>query len=197
LKNGNIVYGVEPNSEMREAGERLLRGYARFHSVAARAEETTLAAAGVDLITAGQAFHWFDRVKARDEFSRILKDRGWVVIVFNERLTTVSPFLAAYEQLVKTYATDYEQVDHRRLNVGVMDEFFGAGAHYLKRLRNVQHFDLEGITGRLRSSSYMPEPAHPNYAPMLEELQQIFEAYQTGGQVAFEYLTQVYYGHLN
>ena len=45
LPNGNRVYGVEPNLEMREAGERLLAKYARFTSVAATAEATTLASA--------------------------------------------------------------------------------------------------------------------------------------------------------
>src|SRR5215813_6649498 len=53
LKNGNEVYGVEPNLEMREAGAALLKGYPRFHSVAARAEDTTLAEHSVDFITAG------------------------------------------------------------------------------------------------------------------------------------------------
>ena len=52
LENGNRVFGVEPNREMREAGERFLIGYERFKSVAATAEETTLAGGSVDLLTA-------------------------------------------------------------------------------------------------------------------------------------------------
>ena len=56
LRNGNAVYGIEPNREMREAAERLLKDYPRFRSVAAQAEETTLDDAGVDFVTAGQAF---------------------------------------------------------------------------------------------------------------------------------------------
>jgi Dimethyladenosine transferase (rRNA methylation) len=35
LDNGNQVYAVEPNSEMRQAGERLLGHNPRFSSVAA------------------------------------------------------------------------------------------------------------------------------------------------------------------
>src|SRR5207245_7368130 len=60
LSNGNQVFGIEPNREMREAGEQLLRSYPKFASVAASAEATTLAEASVDFVTAGQAFHWFD-----------------------------------------------------------------------------------------------------------------------------------------
>ncbi len=70
LKNGNRVYGVEPNAEMRSAAEAALAGYANFFSVAGKAEASGLATKSVDLVTAGQAFHWFDAEKARVEFRR-------------------------------------------------------------------------------------------------------------------------------
>src|SRR5262249_24618794 len=88
LRNGNVVYGIEPNREMREAAARLLKDYPRFRSLSAQAEETTLDDASVDFITAGQAFHWFDRKKTRVEFARILKPRGRVSLIWNERVVT-------------------------------------------------------------------------------------------------------------
>ncbi|HEY8460745.1 MAG TPA: class I SAM-dependent methyltransferase [Blastocatellia bacterium] len=196
LKNGNEVYGVEPNREMREAAERLLKNYARFRSVAARAEETTLPERSVDFITAGQSFHWFDRERTRGEFARILKPRGWVVLIWNERAVTTTPFLAAYEQLLKNYSTDYERVDHRRVDYGVVRDFFGSDQVELERFDNAQVFDYEGVKGRLLSSSYAPEAGHPNYEPMLAELERIFQAHQHEGKVVFEYVTQMYYGRL-
>src|SRR5437764_251262 len=60
LDHGNMVYGIEPNREMREAAEKLLKGYRNFHSVNGTAESTTLAESSVDFVIAGQAFHWFD-----------------------------------------------------------------------------------------------------------------------------------------
>src|SRR5215475_10691159 len=60
LENGNRVYGVEPNREMREAAERLLTGYPRFSSVTGTAEDTTLADRSVHFATAAQAAHWID-----------------------------------------------------------------------------------------------------------------------------------------
>src|ERR1700688_3333600 len=59
LENGNAVFGVEPNPEMRNAGERLLAGFSRFNSVAGSAEATTLADHSIDFVTAAQAAHWF------------------------------------------------------------------------------------------------------------------------------------------
>src|SRR6516162_5536079 len=65
LENGNRLFGVEPNAEMRSAGERLLAEYKNFTSISGSAEQTGLAARSVDLIAAGQSFHWFDRPRAR------------------------------------------------------------------------------------------------------------------------------------
>ncbi|MGE0128873.1 MAG: class I SAM-dependent methyltransferase [Blastocatellales bacterium] len=194
LRNGNPVYGVEPNREMREAAERLLKNYPRFHSVAAKAEETALDGASVDFIVAGQAFHWFDREKTKAEFIRILKPRGWVALVWNERVVDTTPFLAAYEQLLKDYSTDYEQVDHRRIDAGVIRDFFGSDNFKLKQFENIQVFDYEGLKGRLLSSSYAPEAGHPNYEPMIAQLERIFQEYQREGRVDFEYVTLMYYG---
>src|SRR5271154_1515768 len=73
LENGNRVFGVEPNAEMRRAGEEYLAAFPRFTSVAGTAEATTLPDHSVDIVTAAQAAHWFDRAKARREFVRILK----------------------------------------------------------------------------------------------------------------------------
>src|SRR3989337_1752458 len=38
LKNRNVVFGVEPNKEMREIAERLLKDYPNFKSVDGAAE---------------------------------------------------------------------------------------------------------------------------------------------------------------
>ena len=81
LENGNPVVGVEPNAEMREAGERLLAAFPKFTSIAGTAEATTLADRSMDFVTAAQAAHWFDRERARHEFVRILKPGGRIAIL--------------------------------------------------------------------------------------------------------------------
>jgi ubiquinone/menaquinone biosynthesis C-methylase UbiE len=196
LKNGARVFGVEPNREMRAAAERLLGGHARFTSVAATAEATTLPAHSVDFVTAGQAFHWFDRQQARQEFRRILKPQGWVVLVWNERRTKATPFLEAYEKLLLTYAVDYASVDHRLITDEIIAAFFRPGAFKLKVFESNQPQDFEGCQGRLLSASYTPRADHPNYEPRLAELRSIFDAYQVNGTVPFEYDTKLYYGQL-
>ena len=163
LPNGNRVYGVEPNPEMREAGERLLAKYARFTSVAATAEATTLPDACADFVVAGQAFHWFDIPATRAEFTRILKPDGWIVLMWNERHVSDTIFLRNYERILKTYCPEYAIVDHRRVDARTLHKFFGRQGFKFAHFDNAQKFDFEGLRGRLLSSSYVPEPGQPNH----------------------------------
>ncbi len=196
LNNGNQVFAVEPNREMRQAGERLFGNKPGFHSVDAKAEATTLPDHSVDFIAAGQAFHWFDREKAREEFLRILKLGGWVILVWNDREIDTTPFLIEYEQLLKRYATDYDQVNHKLVDETILGRFYRTHGFKLKVFDNLQRFDFTGLEGRLLSSSYAPEAGHPNHAPMLAELERIFQAHQVNGRVEFVYKTTMYYGQL-
>lgn len=191
LRHGNEVYGVEPNREMREAGERLLAGFARFHSVDARAEATGLGDASVDLVAAGQAFHWFDPDKARAEFRRILKPGGWTALIWNERKESGTPFLEDFEALLRRYGTDYAEVSRARVGTAAIARFFGAGGCATRTFANAQEFDLAGLRGRLLSSSYAPAAGHPDHEPMLAELERVFRARRTGGRVTMEYETTV------
>jgi SAM-dependent methyltransferase len=195
LKNGNRVYGVEPNEAMRKAGEEYLAAYDNFSSVDASAEATTLAAASMDFVTAGQSFHWFDSAAARREFRRILKPGGWVVIAWNDRQMD-TPFASAYENLLVKYGTDYTHVREAYPEAPVVNEFFGAGSFSQHSLPNAQVLDWDGLGGRLRSSSYAPQEGQPNYAPMMAELEQLFRANQKDGSVRMEYSTHVYFGRL-
>jgi ubiquinone/menaquinone biosynthesis C-methylase UbiE len=193
LENGNKVSGVEPNAEMRYAGEQQLAGFSAFTSVAGTAEATTLDDESVDFVTAAQAAHWFDKQQARHEFARILRPVGWLVLLWNERLIDTTPFLRDYEKLLLTYGTDYEEVRHERTGV---NEFFDPQPFQERVFSNYQKFDYAGIEGRLLSSSYVPGPGDAKYQPMLRELRRVFDAHAVGGRATFEYKTRVYFGRV-
>ena len=195
LENGNRVFGIEPNDDMREAAERLLSGFLNFNSIAATAEATTLPDHSVDFVTAAQAAHWFNRGQARQEFARILKPGGWLALLWNERLTDSTPFLRAYERLLLAYGTDYQDIRHERTTDAV-NEFFDPAPLQERVFEMRQEFDYAGVEGRLLSSSYAPGPEHPQHAPMLRELRRVFDANVVEGRTAFEYKTRMYFGRL-
>jgi SAM-dependent methyltransferase len=196
LDFGCEVFGVEPNPEMRAGAERQLAALSRFHSIDGRAEATTLPAASVDLVTAGQAFHWFDPPATRTEFRRILKPGGCVVLIWNERLVTPG-FLTEYEELLQRLSNDYGRVDHRRIDSGEIARFFEHDAFRTAAFDNRQDFDWNGIRGRLLSSSYAPLPGSPKYPEMMEQLEAIFTKHQQEGRVAVLYETKLYAGKLD
>jgi len=187
LEEGCEVFGVEPNPEMRAAGARLLARYPRFHSVEGRAEATGLPDAGVDFVTAGQAFHWFDPTAAGREFARILKPGGHLVLVWNER--AVRPgFQEAYDAVVRRYAPEISRIQH-----AAIDCVFGGPVWRLVEFENRQELDLEGLQGRLASSSYAPLPETPGHQQMLNALAELFAAHQSGGRITLLYDTKVYF----
>ena len=147
LENGNRVFGVEPNADMRKAGEEYLAAYPHFTSVAGSADATTLPESSVILVTAAQAAHWFDFPSARWEFMRILKPTGARVLLWNERQLDSTPFLRDYEKLLRKFGTDYDQV-HHELTTSRIDEFFAPSPFHEQAFPSRQEFDYAGLKGR-------------------------------------------------
>ena len=196
LERGSDVTAAEPNRAMREAAEKTLGGYPNFQAVSGSAEATTLADRSVGFIVCAQAFHWFDRTAAQAEFRRILEPGGQVVLIWNSRLTQGTPFREAYEQLLRTYATDYDKVNHKNISSAELHSFFKEGTMQEKTFAMSQKFDFESLKGRLLSSSYSPEPGHPDHMPMMAELLHLFDQNQQEGIVPFDYETEIFWGEV-
>lgn len=196
LRNGNTVYAVEPNKEMREAAERELSHNKNFISIQGSAEETMLEDNSIDTITSAQAFHWFNREKAKSEFKRILKPVHKVILIWNNRLTNADDFSIKYEELLKTYANDYQEVRHENIGGKELNYFFYDGKYSEKSFPNHQFFDYNGLLGRLLSSSYAPLPGEINYHQCITSLKNIYSKYNQGGFVKFNYDTVLYWGKI-
>jgi SAM-dependent methyltransferase len=196
LENGNSVIGVEPNENMRLAGEDFLSGYGTFRMVAGTAEATTLPGQFADFVIAGQAFHWFQPEATCREFARIVKPGGWVVLVWHDRDMESTPFLRAYEAFLQRYATDYSTVSHHKVtNYGALEQFYAPNRMEIIEQDAQQRFNFDGLRGRLLSSSYAPRVG-PASEDMLKALLSLFNQYAERGEVTLLYRTKIYYGHL-
>ncbi len=190
LENGNKVYGIEPNKDMRNASEIFLKDFSNFVSIDGSAESTGLDDNSIDLIVAGQAFHWFDVKQTKKEFKRVLKPEKYVVLIWNNRIKKGNSFCEEYEKFVSEYGTDYKEVRKNEKNI---NKFF---QYELKTFENFQTLDLEGFKGRTLSTSYMPLESDPVFPEMANDLKLIFETHQRDGIVKFVYKTEVCYGKL-
>ncbi len=189
-------FAVEPNDAMRAAAENSLGSFPNFQSVNAAAEATTLADRSVDFVTAAQAFHWFEAERAVTEFARILRDGGWVVLLWNVRRTDSTPFQRELERILRAYGTDYERVAADNPGQELMERIFPRGVS-TKMFRHEQIFDYEGLRGRWLSASYVPLAGHPNHEPMFDALRRAFDEHNTNGTVAIEYDAVLYYSQLS
>jgi len=197
LNAGFRVTGIEPNAEMRAAGSHRLAHHARFRSHDGTAEHTGLADGAVDGIIAGQAAHWFDLERARAEFRRILAPRGWVMLVWNERARRADAFLEDYDALLRLYGTDYETVEKLGPSDTELQRFLGTGSYRSHRFSNQQSLDLEGLEGRILSSSYAPGPGHPKHASMMKAIERLHRKHRHGQTVTIRYDCSVYLGRLD
>lgn len=188
------VYGIEPNPDMRNAGELYLRDSSNFVSVNGTAEQSGLETCSVDVITAAQAFHWFDPQKFKDECRRILRPKGAVALIWNNRQANTE-FLKRYDELLKQHANDYNSVNHQNISEQQRSEFF-EGGYQVYRFKNVQRFDRVGLLGRLDSSSYAPKPGTAAFKVLRQELTQAFEDFNDDGLIHFNYETELYFGEL-
>lgn len=191
LKNGNKVFAIEPNDEMRQAAEKAFSGHSNFHSTKGTSENTGLQDKVADFVIAAQAFHWFEPNQTKKEFHRILKEDGRIVLIWNDRKTLGTPFSEEYEALITLFGTDYKQVKHKNIGEQRIRDFMGA--FEVQHFANHQDFDFDGLLGRLASSSYAPNTDHPRFAEMRSALEHLFQKYQSNGLVRIEYDTQVYY----
>lgn len=197
---GCKVFAVEPNGAMRREMEASSPSEPKLVPVAAPAEKTSLAEQSVDLVTAAQAYHWFDRDKARLEFRRILRPSGHILLIWNMQNFDL-PFMKKQEEIVRHYAVDYESTSQKRKSEAEqeadLEAFFRPDEIQHAEFEVEQIFDYEGLKGRALSSSYAPSPEHANHTGLLEALKVLFDEYQAGGTVAYSYKTHLYFARID
>ncbi|MNE80212.1 hypothetical protein D3C80_1767610 [compost metagenome] len=106
-----------------------------------------------------------------------------------------TPFLEAYEAGLRAHSRDYEEVNHRNLGDADFQAFF-EGEYRLDRFENRQLFDLDGVLGRLNSSSYAPAIGTPAYEQLTALIRREFARYAVDGRIPFNYCTLVYSGRV-
>lgn len=196
IKNGNTVYAIEPNYEMRGAAEQFYANSdlgGQFVSVDATAEKTGLPEDSVDFVIAGQALHWFDQDAFLVEIERILKPTGWLGFFWNSRSLSAG-FNMSYNHFLEEFAIDFDKTDEKSFRKTRMHDVFANLVQV--KLQNRQIFNFEGLKGRFLSTSYAPKLDSLQYEPMMKALKELFDTHQRKGEIIFNYDVELYYGKL-
>ncbi|MBA2548443.1 MAG: methyltransferase domain-containing protein [Burkholderiaceae bacterium] len=197
LQGGYRVIGVEPNAAMREAGDQQLSTFAGYRSVGGTAEDTSLPDAIADLVIAGQAFHWFDVARAAHEARRIARPGGAAALIWNDRQSTGSAFLAGYEALLRAHGADYAKLIHRHVDEKAIAQFFAPAVPKVATFDNPRELERDDLLALAASASYLPTPQEAQYPAMLQALNELFDGHARQGKVQMMYRTRMHYATIN
>ncbi|MGZ9587329.1 class I SAM-dependent methyltransferase [Paenibacillus marinisediminis] len=196
LDQGLKVIAVEPNDDMRANAEGMLNHYPNFSSVKGTAEHSGLTDHSVDLVTAAQAFHWFDQEQFKEECKRILKLDALVALVWNSRDSS-SELVIENARICKAYCPAFQGFSGGiEETPEIYERFFRNGKYDYQVVDHPIAFDKDSFIGRNLSASYAPKSSDEQYEPFVEAITALFDSYSTENQLIMRNLTRSYIGRV-
>lgn len=196
LNTGLSVTAVEPNQKMLAAAKVQLNNHPDFSFRNNSAEQTGLTSHSLDLITVAQAFHWFNNDASIQEFKRILKPKGQLALLWNQRDLDCE-FQQQYHQLLLKYCESYDSVNHMNLSSEKIKQYYSPNDVQVFEFRHVQYLDHQSLLGRLLSTSYCPASHAAQFSGLSADLKALFEKYENKGNIEFNYICKLYLGRLH
>lgn len=195
LSQGNTVYGVEPNDDMRAQAASLCQKYDAYHLVKGTADATTLADSSIDWVMAAQAFHWFDPLAFRRECLRILKPSGKAALIWNIRDQSAPVHQDSYA-IYKAYCPKFKGFHNGLMHDDSRIQTFFGRPYTFVSFDNPLYYTEETFLQRHLSNSYSLRPEDENYDAFLQALRQLFAKYAIDGRVTMPCQTVAYIGNL-
>jgi SAM-dependent methyltransferase len=180
---GHRVTAVEPLPEMIAHLRRAVPGATALEG---GAELIPLAAGSADVVTAAQAFHWFDHGPALREIARVLRPGGWVALVWNTR-DDREPWVAQLsEDAIGTEMVEEREAGEPIAESGLFEQVERASFPY------VQQLDRERLVDLVLSRSYCAVLAPEERAPVLDRVERIFDEHAVEGMLELPYVTECF-----
>lgn len=195
LRQGNTVYSVEPNDDMRHMAAATLQAYSKAHIIKGTAEETTLPDHAVAWVTAAQAFHWFDPVLFRRECQRILQEKGKAALIWNIRDQSAPVHQDSYA-IYQTYCPNFKGFHNGLMHDDSRIQTFFGGPYTYITFDNPIVYTEDTFIQRHLSNSYSLRPTDEHYDSFITALQQLFHRYEIQGVVTMPCQTVAYIGSL-
>ncbi len=188
LRNGYRVVAIELNPEMRRASDILLSGMDSYSSMEGSAESMPLEAGSIHLITAAQAFQWFEVERTRAEFLRVLTAQGKVALIWNDRVlqdllhVALDGVFNAFGGAKRTTLLAHE-------NRSDVARFFGSTLPKQFSWPHAQYLDEKELLSLVFSRSYIPSRSTPDGHEVTDRVREIFGRFAANGLVEIRYQT--------
>jgi SAM-dependent methyltransferase len=196
LTRGYQAIAIEPNDSMRQAADHLLGSNSKYCSASGRAEAIPLQSSSVDLITAAQAFHWFEIEKARTECLRVLSPTGQVALIWNDRVLEDS-LHEALDEIFTEFGGAKRQALVAHEERRDLSKFFGTAIPLELSWPHEHIINEESLISLVFSRSYMPDRATLSGQKVRKLIAKIFSKHCISDQATIRYTTVVIIGRLS
>lgn len=183
---GHEVIAVEPLAEMRAV---LATSTPDAVALDGAAEAIPLNDASVDVVVAGQAYHWFVPERAHPEIARVLRPGGVFGVLWNLR-DDAEPWVAALCGLLSSEDTASNLA---AASAPDGEPYFAAAEG--RQFRHEQPLDLDRLLALVRSRSYVITLPEPERDALLADITKLTKNHpDLAGKSTFTmpYITQAY-----
>lgn len=188
LAQGYAVTAVEPSDSMRASADQAMAHFPAYSSASGTAEHIPLPDACADLITAAQAFHWFDIEAARAEFLRVLKPTGQVALIWNDRVPN-DPLHTALNSIFAQHGGAKRDAMLAHDERSQVPAFFSGGTPLELTWPHEHSLSEAALLSLVFSRSYMPARDSELGQQACQQVSALFQSLATGGRIAVRYNT--------
>lgn len=189
--HGADVIAVEPVGGMRE---QLASTVPQIQVLNGTAEALPVADASVDVVTVGQAFHWFDGPAALREIRRVLVPGGAIGLIWNVMDRRVGWVQRVQEVIHRHRGPNPWYAGHAWRSAFTQDRGFAPLEH--RAFTNAQLVEVAGLVDRVASVSFIATLPDEERAEVITEVLRIVRAELPGqDRFAIPYVTDVFWSH--
>lgn len=196
LEHGHKLVATAATPEASRALDSLAEHWPTLRVVAGTADESNLPRASVDFVVAERVLYQPDLAAVREEFRRILRPGGVVVVITDNRVYGGSAQQEAYERLLRTHCADFQKKVVPASVAPKVAELFGGAEVFEDAFVGSNALSLEQLIEQTTCMPIAPHAAHPEHAPMLRALERFFSDWSSGGLLAVPVVCRVACGRL-
>ena len=197
LDHGHKLVATAATPAGRHQLETLKGRWPEFRVVSGSPEATNLPPSSLDFILSERALHMPRLASIREEFRRILRPGGVVVMITDNRIYGGSAQQEAYDELLRKYCAGFREKTGPVDIPAKVDDFFQNAEVFEDAFVGRHALNLAGLMEQTTCMPIAPNTGDPQHAPMLLALREFFAEWAVEGYVTVPVVCRVACGHLS